>query len=73
MITFHQDTELFVIDEYDFVNDNITESHTEVFKAGNLVDAEIVSEDGIYVQLEFGNGSQAFTVSRDCFDVLPQV
>lgn len=72
MISFKKDTELYIVDEYDFDADTIRESHTEIFKAGEPVDANIVDEDGLYVQLEFANGSQAFTVLRECFDVLPQ-
>ena len=71
MISFKKDTELFIVDRFDEATDTIAESHTEVFRKGEKVNAEIIAEENDYVQLEFDNGSQAFTVLRDCFDVLP--
>ncbi len=69
MIRFNQDTELTLITDYDEENDNITGEETEVFKAGEPVDAEIIAwiNGGEYVDLQFGDGSVALTVQRDCF------
>ena len=73
MIAFKNDCELFIVDQYDEATDTIVENRIELFKAGEPVDAEIVAEEGHFVQLKFGNGSQAFTVQRECFDVLPML
>jgi len=73
MIAFKKDTELFIVDRYDEATDTIAESHDEVFKAGEPVDADIVGpvENGNpYVQLQFGDGSVVYGVQRECFDVL---
>jgi len=70
MIKFHEDTQLTIVEEFDFLNDNIINESTPVFKAGELVDADIVKEEDGYVDLQFGDGSVAFTIQRDCFDVV---
>lgn len=44
----------------------------ETFPAEEPVDAEIVSEDGQYVDLQFGGGGGvSFSVERASFDILP--
>ena len=70
MIKFKQDTELTVVEGFDEETDNITDESLETFKAGELVDANIIDENGEHVNLEFGNGGVAFTVQRSCFDVI---
>jgi hypothetical protein len=72
MIKFKQDTTLQVIEGYDEENDNITEEVEETFKDGELVDADIVSDDddSDYVDIQFGDGSVAFRIQRDCFEVV---
>ena len=54
MITFKKDTELEIVDSFNEETDNIDESHKKTFKAGELIDAEIVSERGEYVDIYFG-------------------
>ena len=77
MIKFKQDTTLQVVEGYDEENDNITEEVEETFKEGELVDADIVSDDddsddddSDYVDIQFGDGSVAFHIQRDCFEVV---
>jgi hypothetical protein len=71
MITFNTDTELEIVDKFNEETDNIDENHNETFKAGEPVDADIVSEDGEYVDLQFGGGGGiAFGVQRSCFTVV---
>jgi hypothetical protein len=70
MITFKNDTELTIITEFDEENDNIAGEETELFKAGEPVDAYIISNGGEYVDLEFGSGGVALTVQRDCFTII---
>jgi hypothetical protein len=70
MITFKEDTELTIVESFDEEHDRITETSTEIFRAGQLVDAEIVSRDGDYVDLQFGSGGGlALGVQRSCFVV----
>lgn len=70
MIKFHKNIELTIVEGFDEETDNITDESVETFKAGELVDADIVSEDGKYVNLQFGGGGGvAFGVLRSCFDV----
>jgi len=73
MIKFKQDTTLQIIEGYDEEADNIVEEFEETFKKGELVDADIVSDDddSDYVDIQFGDGgSVAFRIQRDCFEVV---
>jgi hypothetical protein len=71
MIKFKQDTTLQVIEGYDEATDNITEDVEETFKGGEKVDADIFNDDGTdYVDIQFGDGSVALGVQRDCFEVV---
>ncbi len=70
MIKFKSDTELEVIDQFNEATDNIDECHNEVFKAGEPVDADIVSQDGDYVDLQLGaGGGLILGVQRSCFEI----
>jgi len=70
MIKFKEDTELNVVTGFDEETDNITEDGMEIFRAGEPVDAEITSEDGEYVDLQFGDGSVANGVQCSCFEIV---
>lgn len=70
MITFHREIELNIITDFDEADDNITGEEVTLFPAGIPIDADIVSTDGDYVDLEFHNGV-AVGVKRDCFNVIP--
>ncbi len=74
MITFKTDTELTIVTDYDEATDNITGETTETFKAGELVDADIINETEekteMFVALQFGDGSVAFGVQRESFTVV---
>jgi hypothetical protein len=67
MIKFKSDTELAIVESFEEANDIIAEQGAEVFKAGELVDAEIVGDMGMFVDLQFPDGSLALGVQRDCF------
>ena len=73
IIEFKEDTELEVIHSYDEENDNIGESNLEVFKAGVPVEADITStsESGLFVDLQFGDGSIATSVQKESFTIKP--
>lgn len=71
MIRFKYDIELEIVESFDEFNDTITELGTEVFKADQLVDADVVSEDGDYVDIQFaGSGGLALGIKKDLFWVV---
>lgn len=74
MITFKANTELNLVTSFDEKTDTITGEAIETFKAGEKVDADIIDdreEKGeMFVDLQFGDGSVAFGVQRDCFDII---
>jgi hypothetical protein len=77
MIAFKQDTEITVINEFDEATDNIVDESKELFKAGELVDGEVISTEILpdgkvsdYVDIQFGDGGLAMGVLRSSFDVL---
>ena len=71
MIKFHKNTELTIVEGFDEETDNITDESVETFKKDELVDADIVSKDGEYVDLQFGgSGGVAFGILRSCFDIV---
>ncbi len=69
MIRFHQDTTLEVVENF---NEETEEAGTteETFRAGEPVDAEIETENGDYVDLQFADGSMAYHVFRLSFEVI---
>ena len=78
MIKFFQETTLTIVEGYDEATDNITEESHETFKAGEFVDADIVSVEETKitskVMLTFNSGmvvAFAFGVQRSCFEVVP--
>ena len=70
MIRFRSDTTLQVVTEFDEETDNIVDEVEEHFKAGEKAEADIFSEDGEYADLQFGDGSVAVGVNKDCFEVI---
>ena len=74
MISFKTDTQLELVTSFDEKTDTITGEETETFKAGEPVDADIINEEETkgetFVDLQFGDGSVALGVQRDCFDIL---
>lgn len=70
MITFKENITLTIVDGFDEETDNITSETIETFKAGEKVDADIVSENGNYVDIQFGDGGVAMGVQRTSFDVV---
>jgi hypothetical protein len=70
MIKFKQDIRLEVIEGFDERTDMIIDKVEESFKAGEKVDAEIYSEHGNYVDLQYGDGSITLGVPKDSFEVI---
>jgi len=77
MITFKQDTEITVVEEFDEATDNIVSESKEIFKAGEYVDGEIVGTEILpdgktsdFVDIQFGDGGLATGVLRSSFDIL---
>jgi len=73
-IKFKADTELEIVKSLNEANDTIAEQGTEVFKAGELFDAEILDDaeekGDMFVTLQFPDGCVALGVQRDCFEVV---
>lgn len=70
MITFNKDIELTIVTDFNEADDIIEGEEIILFPAGIPIDAEIISADGDYVNLEFHNGV-ALSVKRDAFNVIP--
>lgn len=69
MIAFKSEITLHIVEDFDEATDTIRETSVETFKPGEPVDAEICSEDGNFVDLQFGGGGGvAFGVPREWFD-----
>ena len=71
MIAFKNITELEIVESFNKEHDTIASQGTEVFKAGEPIAADIVSEDGGFVDLQFACGGLALGVLRSSFEVLP--
>jgi hypothetical protein len=72
MIKFNQEITLTIVENFNEAEDRIEEQTEETFKAGEPVDADIVSLDGEYVDLQFGGGGGvAFGVPRSSFEEIP--
>ena len=56
MIKFIKDTTLTIIESFNEETDRIEEQAEETFRAGEPVDADIVSGNGELVDLQFGGG-----------------
>lgn len=69
MIRFKHNTTLDIVDRFDEAKDEIAEQHEETFKAGELVDADIVGEpDQGRAEIQFADGSVAYGVPVTCFE-----
>ena len=69
MITFNREITLHIVEEFNEATDTIEKTSVETFKAGEKVDADICSEDGNFVDLQFGGGGGvAFGVPKEWFD-----
>jgi hypothetical protein len=64
LIQFKVDTELEVVESYDEATEEV-DSSNETFKAGSQHDVEIVGDNGEAFDLQFGDGSVAFAVSKE--------
>lgn len=74
MIKFNTNVELEVIENFDEKNDRILDSSMEVFRAGQVVDADLLNEDfhkgDEYVDIQFSNGNLALGVDKTLFEVI---
>ena len=71
MIKFKQDTELAIVTKFDEDSGDTLEESNETFREGVEIDAEVICyDDDGYVDIEFGDGSIAFTVEGDSIEVI---
>jgi len=70
MIKFFADTTLYIVEEFDEKADKVIKDCHETFKAGELVQADIVSENASYADLQFGDGSMTYHVLRSLFEIV---
>lgn len=69
MISFKKNTELQVAISFDKKHDRIAEQSVEIFKKGQLVDADIIDENGEYADIQYGDGTVSLGVLRSSFVV----
>lgn len=72
MIKFHNTVTLEVIESFDEAEDSVDGNVLETFAANEPVQASIIDEQNGMCQLEFGDGSQAFCVPRNSFEVISE-
>ena len=71
MIKFKENVTLNIVEEFDSETDEVISQVDEVFHAGEIVDAEVISEtDDGYCDIEFGDGSIVNNVNRNLFDII---
>lgn len=70
MIKFFADTTLYIVEEFDEKLDKVIKDCDQTFKAGELVQADIVSENNGYCELQFGDGSVSYNVPRGSFEIV---
>jgi hypothetical protein len=69
-IAFKTDTELEVVTEFDEAHDCIMGTRMEVFRAGESVEVDIIDGEFNHCDLQFGDGSVAHGIFRECFTVI---
>ena len=69
MIKFKRNIELTIVTGYDEESDNITDETTILFLKGEIIDGDVIDEDGDYCDIEFSNGV-AFGVSKTAFKIV---
>lgn len=70
MITFKNKTSVQVIENFDESTDT-AETVEQIFEAGELVDAEITSEENGVCELQYGDGSISQGIRRELFNIVP--
>ncbi len=72
MIKFRSNTTLNIVDDFDERADKVVAQHEETFTAGELVDADVISEPVHgHFDIQFAKGGGvAFAVFTDCFEVV---
>lgn len=69
MITFKKDTTLTIVESVDEFTDTV-DGVTDTFKSGELVDADITSEENGICDIQYGDGSISTGIPRTDFEVL---
>ena len=69
MIRFIADFCVFVIEHFDTATETAC-GVDEAFKAGAIVQADIVREENGFCEIQYGDGSVSFDVPRNAFEIL---
>ncbi len=65
-IEWQVDAELEIVSTYDEETD-VAETSNELFSQGTRSEVDIIEDNGETVDIQFGDGSMAFGVSKVCF------
>ena len=69
-IKWNDTFEIEIVDQYDEELDNITSSHNEILKKGEVEEIDITKDNGDYVDMQFENGSMAFSIQKSTFIIV---
>jgi hypothetical protein len=70
MIKFTRDITLHVVENFDEELDEEISGFDETFRMGEKSDADIWEKFNDIVSIQFGDGSVAFGVPKDCFETV---
>jgi len=70
MIRFRTETTLQVVTGFDEETDNVIDEVEQTFKKGEKADGDIFNEEGDTADIQFADGSVAFGVLKDSFQVV---
>ena len=70
MIKFNEKTELQIVEDCAEESDYAPATCNEVFEPNQMAAGEIVSEDNGLADIQFGDGSMAYSVPMDSFSVV---
>ena len=70
IIKFKHPTELEVVETYNEAADH-WETSNETFTVGEVVEVDLLDQTAESADFQFGDGSVAFAVPKDCYEVMP--
>lgn len=70
-IKFPDACEVEIVESYDEATDT-AETSEEQFQAGDIEDVEFLEDHGESVDVQFGDGSVAYNLLKEFFEVIPE-